>query len=439
MATVKNLLDSYVKEGTSFEEFEGAVKEITEITKALPLRGSEVILLSMKDDDSEPDKVKFFYLDDASIDGVNHGERPKEGFIYINRLPRELMEESANSSRLLLVYNKQMYFISKLALSTMTMRSGVGGDTTVNRSNLIRDQHLADGLMAQNQNISFIYREVNTADDGKKLKSPVRKIYAAMGNTFRPVPQTILVDAARLIESEGKMGKMQTKAWHIDQQYTSLYVEFPEMETELSEMYKLPGTFMPGLYLATSDAGTSSVVVRGTYTYNSHYVIIDEVAMKHCGTITPEKILKRVQKEIFNKFRNLPEALETLISRDVIDYTALDLSSESGAAANFDAVAGIYEKVLMDEFKPLIGKKRAGQLLEALKAEIDGTRPYTMYDIADTFMGLCDRMTGVETLERHTVADIQAACGKAPFVLLNFNTKEVGEEEEEEELGLASA
>ena len=87
------------------------------------------------------------------------------------------------------------------------------------------------------------------------------------------------------------------------------------------------------------------------------------------------------------------------------------------------------EKTLDKTLKSILPKKRQIALLECLSDEIDGSRPYTLYDIATTFMELADRTEGLDEV---TLTEIRKALAKTPYILQDKKTIRLMPEKEDE-------
>lgn len=417
MANVKMLSDGYQIVGTDLEEFRKANEAIAEITKDKVVQGRAITFLSVADLPAPEGDTAYYYLDDENVQNFLEGKKLKAGYIEDKKIPEKLLQEMKDTDRLLMVIGGEMFLLSSLAIPTLSIRASVNGEVTLSRNNLIRDLHFADALYTKNENIRFVYREADTDEAGNLLEKPVRKVIAAMGSAYRMVPQTILTTVTDSVIKEGKLGAVNVSSWGITQQYTHIFLTFPDEAADMQAVLKLPQPYLPGVYLATSDTGDSSLTVRGVLINGSRYVITDEVKLKHSGNITEEKVLSAVDEKIFTNFRKLPETLAELISVPVMDYSKADLSKKRDAVRNFKAVCEI-NKALMDKaFGKVVGKQTRLRLLDLMAEEVDGTRPYSMYDIVISFMDLADRLTGISS---YTADEIRKASGSAAFVLQNL-------------------
>lgn len=405
--------DNFRVNGTDFDTFRAENKAMEDMTKEIVVRGADIQLLSHCTIPTyqKEDRVAVSMLTPETIDSfLTTGTYPRGGYIpnvYFGN--QEVIDEMVKTTGLCFTIGDDLYVVSELAIPTLTLRAEVKGDMTIQRSNLLRDMHVADALFDKNEKIHLIYR---TEELGGRT---VRKVFACLGSAYKLIPQTILAKTIDSLSKAGTIGRVEMSSFEIDHLYTTCQVELPEIGEEIASEYKTGSDIVPGLYISTSDVGASSVIIRGTYRHGRSYVVTDEVMMKHAGDITPEKILAEADASIFSKIRKLPETLAVLIGREATDYSELDLTSEDGAAKNMEAISGILEsevKYVCKEAK-VSGKKR-DQLLECMVSEINTGIPYTLYDIAINFMGIPERIEG---LDRDTITRLRKACGQVPYRL----------------------
>nr|WP_297765627.1 hypothetical protein [uncultured Butyrivibrio sp.] len=426
------LKDNFALHGSEESDFRAANAFMEGTTKELTVAGYEIKFLSYCPLPSQQreDETPFYVLSSDKVSAFLEGEKLTIGRIQ-NKFfgSDEYLEEIKKTSGLCCLIGNKLFEISELALKTFTLRAEVKGDMTIGRSNLIRDLHIADAIFTKNEKIHLVYREeeVNGVT--------VRKIFAGLGGAYKLIPQTILTKAIDKITDEGTVGKANVTCWDIDHLYSTALVSLPEIGEEIADEYKIPAEIVPGLYISTSDVGLSSIIIRGIYRRGNSYCVTDEVMMKHAGMITPEDILEKADETIFKNIRKLPEVLAELMGREVIDYSKTDLTSTAGAEKNYKAVADVLKKEVQKvcaEAK-VSGKKR-DQLLEAMCSEINTDIHYTLYDIAVDFIGIPDRIAG---LDKDTITRLRKACGQTPFRL--SKVKNISAVTEEEEVVLLTA
>ena len=431
-----SLKDAFALQGNMMEDFEEVTKMMAENTKSLIVRPDEVTFLSLcnVEEMQRPGKVVFYILSAENLeDFMLHGKALHVGTISEEKIGAELLEEMRRTTGLMAIINREKFLVSQIAMPTLTIQSMVSGTATINRNNLYRDMHIADALIARNEKVHFVYREceIGKGPDGSPVI--VKKIFAALGRYFSPCEQTVLCKLSDLIKKENLLGHPEVRFWKVDHEFTELYLEFPKAAEEFKTMYKLKSDIMPGIYMCTSDTGSSSVICRGVYsTGGRSYVITDEVRSKHTGALSPESMLEQVDEHIFANIRLLPEALMKLMGETVTD-PAWDLSTESGSARNYAAVSKKIESIAKDAFKKILPVKRLKSLIECMQDEINSGLVYTLYDIAVDFMSVPER---VEGLDATTLTEIRKACAKVPFALAK---KTKTKEEKEEEIFLIPA
>ena len=425
-----DLLDTAKTIGASGSIFAALANELQlmdDNTHILEVRAKAITFLSIANLEkySEPGKTAAYVLSDEYVKAfVERGEKLHLVMLDDEKIGAELVAEAKRTSGLIALIDGVFYTVSASAISTLSLRCGVSGNNTAIRSNIARDLHVADGCFINNEKITVVYRK---AFDSKAAGGAVYKIFAFLGTQYRKVPQKTLTRVLEKVGAEYILGTPALNSYEISQEFTDIYVDFPDAAADFKATYGLSHDVVPGLFLCTSDTGASSVIVRGTYRIGKSYVIVSELMRKHTSGISAEEIVKEADEVIFPQFRKLPETLSELMGLPVVNYTALDLTSAEGAEKNFEKVSGLIMALSKKLFtaKVLGGKQR--KLLEGeLIDEINSSVHYTYYDIALTFMGIPERLSG---LARPTKDEISKACAKAPFTLLDMVKKSETEEE----------
>ena len=253
--------------------------------------------------------------------------------------------------------------------------------------------HLADCLQ-HNGKTTIVYREANG----------VKKVFAVCGRQYKYVPQTIIADIAEMINKDSVMGKTETYQWEINHSISSIIEIFPEMKEDFEAAYGIKDK-TPGIIIETSDIGCCSITIKSILKSGRGYVELDEIKFQHTPNTTAEKVLDAANKEIFAKIRKLPECLMSLI----------------GEPLTYEEVLIAIEKCLDAIPRKILSMAKRKELSEAIKEEFDGSISYTKYDVADKFLELPDRISG---LEKVTITEIRKACGKIPYLLEKMSLKE---------------
>lgn len=406
------LKDGFYVEGSEIIDFEEETQKMVDCTKLKDVTSAQVEFLAYCSVPSAQrvDAYPFYRLTEESIERFLNGESLSVSYIKKTYAP-DLLEECVGTSQLLCIVDGEKYLVSEYAIPTLTIRASVGGDRTINRVNLIRNLHLADGFLSKgNEHAKLLYRE---NDKG------IKKIFAFLGNYYHIMPQTILGDVVNFIEDEAILGRMEVKDWKIDHRFSHIYVEFPEGAEDFKDIYKIPDEIVPGISILTSDTGCSSLSVRGTYRIKGTVITFCEYLKKHTSEITAEDILKTVDEKVFTDVRKLPETLVRLMS-PILDYSKVDVKTEVGGIKNLEKFKDLAEETLKKSVSD-IGKKRIKKILEQLMEEIAEDMPYSFYDLAIMLMDLQTRVTG---LDRETESNFKKGLAKIPYVLEKLMKKE---------------
>lgn len=397
------LSDGYVKIGTDKKEFFEETKKMSKITHLLEVEHKNIVFLAYC---SAPEMQReegyaFYYMDENSINSFLDGNKLK--VVYIKKgKDDELLKECIATSQLIALIGEEKYIVSEYALPTLSIRASVGGDKTINRHNFIRNLHIADAFFSKSNSTRIIYRK-----DGD-----IKKIFAFLGSVYTLERQEILNDIINFVEDEGILGEMKVHTWSVDHRFTDIYLEFPQCAEDFKDIYGFEKDIIPGLYLATSDTGSCSMIVKGTYRIKNSVIVFQERAKKHTSSLTMEDVIKMVDEDVFTNVRKLPETLVRLMV-PVLDYSKVDVSTEAGQTKNGERVSEVLMKA-MEKTVSCIGKKRIKEIHEQLMAEISLDMKFSFYDLAMFVMTLPERIKG---LDRETLSQLQEGCGKAPYVI----------------------
>ncbi len=416
------LLDNVCYTGTDYTEFENHCKELAGITKLIKAHGRECEIYSYVDTNvhaNDPDEPMTCWLVQLSEDAISktflRDEKLVAGHFNGERYGEELFKEFTNGTGLMMRIGGENYLVSPGAIKTLTIRSGVGGDVTTGRNNLIRNLHLADGIYYKNEPINFVYREVED-ESGR----PVKKIFAAFGGAYQLLPQTVLLDIIEKFEAEGKIGGLKPYKWAVDHRLTSISFDLPDIAEDMKSVYGIKDEIIPGIMLETSDTGDSSIVIKGTYRIGGSYITTDSVLAKHTKSLTAERVIEDADKKIFEKIRKLPECLMGLMSKEAADYSSLDLTSKDGQDANIESISD-YMDIALSKCLSKFPMKRRTALREALIAELNPTAHYTLYDLAVMFIKVPERIEA--ELDAQSMRDLRAGCAQVPYTLAKATPK----------------
>lgn len=440
------LNDMYEISGSDFEGFKDAVTETGSMTKSLEVNSDKITLLhkvtSKKQKDAIAEKYgdkysPYYIFTRESLEENNEeGKSFAAGLITNDTFPEELTRQMENTTLLAAKIGDEKYLISEHAMSTLCQRAKVSG-FAFGSADLQRNAFLAHSLLSPDrksgskpQKINIIFREEEA--DGRK----VRKIFAFLGRYYKFVPQTILISFAEEIMKGGDLGEPVVREWKINHERTYIYLEFPDAADEIQEAYKLPVKIIPGVILATSDIGENSIVARGVARQDKSdaYVITDEVSRKHSGDIDTDKVIEDVNNVIFANVRKLPEVLAELISRELMDYSSVDMTDEKVQEDNRAKVADAI-KLAMKSVNGTLSARCRKQVEELLLEEINPARRYTWYDIAAMFLELPERIEGINK-EGTAFLEFRRKAAKTPFFIKKQLEKAAKDEEQEEEIVL---
>lgn len=421
-----SLLDNMSIKGTDYQKFKKEVDNIAKLTNARTLRWDDVIIYSYQGETANPNeepRLLFIELNPHNL--WNMIPRPVLGKVVgfkksdmEKKLGKDGLKELTSQTKFLFkiktskykeLENGRMVSVSDTIYPTLTQRLKVGGQLAVEPS-LERDIFFAKGIEEQVGNaFTGVFRKSDVSD--------FEKIYATLSDRYEFENQTILYKIIDMLQGNN-LGKVEVIKWSIDHSFTDIYVQFPEKGDQIAKMYGLPDKVIPGLYLSTSDIGSSSIICRGTWNINGASTTINELAFKHIGNLDAKDILSEVAKNIFSEYTQLPTVLCGLLQKNITD-TSWDLTTDAGQKANQDAVKDAFKTVFKEcGIVEAIGKKNEKVLFESVLDEYDYSSHFTAYEIVREMMELPNRVSGLSRNEVHKLAK---ACYKAPYI--NFNKK----------------
>lgn len=424
--------------GRDFDGFRDQVAEVVRATSVDFVPSDQVVFYHLvtnpeiieRIEDKKPGVLKEAFPVYALSREVVEEDDEADGF---HRLPIALLKKNhftekqikeIEEEKLCIKIGSEHFSISEGAYNTLFQRAGLSGLALI-RGDYQRNMLLAHSFFSphrmlgdRSQKVNIVSRKMTT-DDGYTY----RKVFAFLGKYYKYIPQSILPTLAEDFIKEDLLGKGEVKSWSIDQTKTEILIEFPEAADEIQEAYKLPEKMVPGIYLASSDVGESSVRIMGTLRQKMcrYCVITDEVRRKHSGDVNPEAIAQKAKNRIFANVRVLPETLGELMGVSLKDYSRLDLSVTVDQDKNKSAVTDLYKKVL-EKIAKSLSKGLQNNLYDELCSEVDPSKRYSYYDIAITFLELPDRIQGISQ-RTSAFEDFAKDCAKAPFIVKDLIPK----------------
>lgn len=398
MVTKKMLTDNYKATGRDMTGFIRNVKNFSDATEVLSVRGSEITLLSLCTIPRYQleGKTVFYILSKENVESfIDFGERLKLGSLDNEEIGEDLLEELKNGTKMLFTYDGEKYIMAKSAVVTLSQRVGVGGDTTVNRNNLVRDLHMADALFSKNEPVNFVYRYTEN----------INKVFASFSGDFVLNKQDHVLKV--LSDIRFPFHEYAVRRYHVNN-----YIS--EIECDLPSRYE---GIIPGFMIKNSDTGNSSFIVRSTCRTGNSYAILSESILRHDKNFTYEKLINETFAQARKSFDKLvpifEEKMEHLKNSWIMDYSSFDPLSDLSRNKNFSAA-----KILLKEgigiFKGNLSKKAQVSVLDALLDELDAGKKYSAYDIAAMLMHVPEYLS---YLDESTLTNLRKnACYVPAFV-----------------------
>lgn len=412
----KRVLDSFTVSGKDINEFNTELKNLAKITSVKEVNSKDISIVSKREDIEDDGEFNVYWVQpDATFSYAKDGTP----FIQCKTIKEsvmapapEMVKEYQNNTKTMLLIGKELYFVSDNLWNTLGMRSGVAGPQMYIPS-VERDLLVARGLNNDNT-----YKAVIRTENDRS------KVFSLMTDRFKYEPNTCLTKILDEI-NDGTLGDMKCNKWLINQAVSEIYIEFPEKAKELSEVYDLEDTFVPGIYLAKSDIGECAVTVKATWRHGNSILVEYELRRKNTKNLDIDKIIEDIKNKVFENYTKLPEVLCDLMMIDVTDpsLSASGASAEDIQAANRESVEDVLNYVFKSvNIADAIGKKRTKKILSDLLDSLDYSMDYTAYDIAMLVMTIPESVSGIPRMSEMA---LQEACGKAPYVDYGEATKSV--------------
>lgn len=380
------LHDTYSLKGTSMEKFFEEIERMDNITHYETIPSGVINLLSVDSENTTSERAMVYQYsanEPRKVRNVNIEKLNKQG------ADKDLINETINDSKLLLLIGKRLFFTSESMLKTLSSRVNIAGERFYTPTHA-RNAYIAETMRDKPFNTKLMYR---IDDNG------VKKVFALFSQRYAVVPQVILKSIIENFTNDESgdesLGKCSCINWEVTNFKSGIYVEFPEKAKDMAKLYGLPDEIIPGLYLATSDVGECSVTAQETWRIKNSLSLGKTYKRVHKGSIDSLSVLSEIKRNIFETYTEVPERLCELLTKEVSDPKK--------------AFKMFFEQHNMSE---KVGKDISEKLLSELSAEINPSLSYTAYDIATTIMELPARCSGLcET----TMQKLQNVASQAPF------------------------
>ena len=385
-----------------YTKFRDIVSELDEKTRVSEFEMNKAAFLLPANAETKSGKTAVILFDEQTTAKSPDNIRK----INTENLPAELLLKFKVGYPILVVDSK-VFFISEFAMQTLIQVCELGG-SAMYENNEFRNKLLAYTFLHTGKNCKIVYREEEIA--GK----PVRLILSVNHMSYGQIQNSVVCDIIEYLQNNGMYGNIEVSHWEVSQEKTSITVFFPDTAKDLSLVYKLPETFVPGITIKTSDTAQLAFTVEGVLKRQSGVIYpFCEVEKKHTLNFTKEKLISDMEKEVFPLFTKIPEKLKEGASIEVTPKS-WDLTNPQKIKENEEKVGDVIASItksLSREFS----KKLMNKLAELLAAEVNGQYYYTMYDIYTLFLNLPERLPELSEVLKEQLAK---AVIKIPFLKL---------------------
>lgn len=407
------LSDEWSLEGRDKMEFRDRIREIDDNTSFVKVNFADIIVNSLYQ--NADGTVSCYCIDPASVlaDGCLEYADTELTETISNTIGENMAKETLENG-LFFTYKRDdhWHLISTMAYATLGQRIQLPA-TAMQYKSLARDCMIAEYIGH--------HPACNSATAVVKQSGGIQKVFAFLTTKYKPIPLDALNDVTIALIDESKLGESECLGWTINHDIVRIDYAFVDYADEISDLYSLPERMTPCVRLMSSDIGECSVRAVGYWKTDDGDIIWgDEYARPHRGNLETAVIVKEVEENIFDKYAIYPQKLKSL-SYIQITPKNLNLEKAGGRAANRKLLTKVYMKALMMlGVTPILGKKRMGELREALTtALIADDEQYSAYAIAKDIIALPRRMRAWwsgSDLTSQTLEKFQKAASRVAFL-----------------------
>lgn len=403
------LLDGYKKTGTGYSSFIEEFCALGDTINIVRATRADITLLSLCKIQAYQRKGKaiFYVLDADSIEAfLENGTLFPIGGISEYLFSPETLKELWDTTGLMLIIKDEKYIMSNSAINSFSRWVGIGGDKMSKRQNICRDAHLADAILNSESRkpLYFITREAVVGNDPNGKPVVVKKIMATVSEDYIKESPELLSSVLKRLVKKGEIGKCSVYRWEITQKYSDIHVDFPILADVLKQKYNYDCDFVPGLYFRTSDIGASSFCVRSVIRKGKQYIVLDEKSFRHIKEYEPDEIMDAILS-MYEGYEWYAESISLLNEKKVIDYSKVDLTSESGCVQNYEVIRDFFLNIIEKTYRKVkFSKKKKMSVTTLMEDSINSSVEYSLGMIADEIFSLPDYFSDIDEF---TVTEIR--------------------------------
>lgn len=381
-----DLLDSWCREGNDFSEFAKVLTDLDRHTGVMLYNTRDIGLYSLVPEACTEDFYALSYVDSETKPSPYH---LKQTSTLIQTMSEKLRKELLDDSRLIMRLDKHAYLTSHYLCRDFAARADIGGDAIYSPSKE-RDAYVMSRYAQVERDVFIVYRFANVEPE-----RTLKKVFSMPSSSYSYIRQTFLLDI--FAELEKAFGYGVCEFWSIDHNITRIWLSFPEKAEDISKVYGLPDTLIPGVLMETSDTGDCALRVVAAWKKKSSgsRSTIGVFEREHRGTFSESQAMERVKNELATTYTKLPERLCELLT--------IDIPEPDAAIEETFRLLGVEKGV---------GKKQARIILEGLINRIPAGEKMTGYDLAMLFIDIPSLVVKNDRIKEF----FEKAAGKVPFL-----------------------
>lgn len=409
---------SWSESGSTLQGFYAAVDWLSEHRRVINEQYRYICFVAGKKDETTGKQNWIIARPYKRMNEVVTNEgKPRYAFIPMGNVEftNPEIEKEAEKTNLMLLFNGKMHLVSELSLRSLARRTGID-ESTMKKSNGIELALYLSSVFDTDGYIKLLVQSDEQVEEVMCFNTP----------SYMYIKQDIIKKLISMFENRMPVGSLHVNRWNVSNEFTTVYIDFPEKAKEIAATYGLPESLVPGICISTSDMASSGLTIRGTYSSKDASSIFGHEEMIHSGKkdaedADMEKLYKRVEENIISQYHAIPMALSKLLGVEItpamsdasLDRFKTNKAKNTYLRQQMDAtISNVFKQL---EIVKAISKTREKSLREQLVNEFNFAFPHTGYELCMEIMNL-SKPGRVEGLNRYMSERLSEACGRAPFV-----------------------
>lgn len=317
------LCSDFEERGNNLEKFFELLKELDDSFKFIPVTDAKLLSPATSEDPVKTyfdgaeyafnylergttDKSVFKILIDNLLDAAESADVDFSPFI------EELIEKKDS----LLSTGGKNFFVTESTLKEFAKLCKLTGDA-LKEPSVWRDEYLASLIKKRCEEYKKKRKSKTAFTAILATQAGVSRCLSVRSGDYNPIPQTTLQTLFEDIMNRDDWGAVDCHGYIVDHNKSEVYLEFPEIASDLKAEYpNLPTfPFVPGIRIATGSTGLCSLQCQMTWRMVGNEATASigvPVRQKHCNTYEKEAFTEAVHIYIWDRYGELPAKMSEL-------------------------------------------------------------------------------------------------------------------------------